>query len=92
MKTQAVPPLWQFSGLMFRAKLVWKRLQRSWSSLVLMAAAIFLIYRAGIFVQHTFSQNLFTLLTAAFSGRNQDKGPRRANQFPTALLPPSSTK
>jgi hypothetical protein len=68
VKTQAVPPLWQFSGLMFRAKLVWKRLQRSWSSLVVMAAVIFLIYKAEVFVQHTFSQNLFTLLNAAFSG------------------------
>lgn len=50
VKTQGVPPIWQISGLAFRFRLAWKRLQRSWVYLVLLAAAIAAIYKVDIFL------------------------------------------
>lgn len=50
VKTQGVPPIWQILGLAFRFRLAWRRLQRSWVYLVLLAAAIAVIYKVDVFL------------------------------------------
>jgi hypothetical protein len=61
VKTQAIPPLWQLSGAAFRGRLVWRRLQRYWFDLILMAGGVFVVYKAGIFIASTFQINAVKL-------------------------------
>ena len=68
VKSQAVPPLWQVSGLTFRGKLAGRRLQRSWYNLVLLAGAVFLIYETGLFISTMFGLGVIALVNGVFSG------------------------
>jgi len=69
VKTQAVPPLWQVSGWAFRSRLAWRRLRRSWFDLVLLVTAVFVIYKAGIFVAGSFKLSVTSLLNWISSGK-----------------------
>jgi hypothetical protein len=51
VKEQAVPPLGEFSGLMFRARLLFKRIRRYWLYFALLAAGCILVYRAELYLR-----------------------------------------
>jgi hypothetical protein len=82
VKTQAVPPLWQTSGVTFRAKLAWRRLQRSWFNLVLVAGGIFLVYKAGTFVATTFQVSFLSLVKTVFSGSGSTEAVNKLKDKP----------
>ena len=82
VKTQAVPPLWQPSGVTFRAKLAWRRLQRSWFNLVLVAGGIFLVYKAGTFLASTFQLSFLSLVKTVFSGSESTEAVNKLKDKP----------
>ncbi|HWY54119.1 MAG TPA: P-loop NTPase fold protein [Terriglobales bacterium] len=86
VKTQAVPPLWQTSGVTFRAKLAWRRLQRSWFNLVLVAGGIFLVYKAGTFVASTFQVSFLSLVKTVFSGSRSTEAVNKLKDKPILTI------
>jgi hypothetical protein len=86
VKTQAVPPLWQVSGLAFRGRLAWRRLQRSWFNLVLGVGAVFLVYKAGTFVTGTFQISFLSLVKTVFSGSGSTEAVNKLSGKPIVTL------
>ncbi len=72
VKAQAVPLWSSWNGWIFRARLAAIRVQRSWLRLTMLAALLFLMYRAEVFLRDS-GVTFGTLLHFLFAGPSENK-------------------
>jgi|GEM_PF-4735075 len=62
VKTQAVPPVWERAGAWFRVKLAFRRFQKYWFHLLLMAVLVVIVWKTGVFISNTFHLSAVKIL------------------------------